>query len=97
MNRTGLRLNQFMGIIVGLVGALMTANFWPHIRLAVGGWGGAILWGVAVGGLFGSLGSLHTVGHLITRSENYALNALFELLAPFALIALLLVLLAISR
>ncbi|HJO34509.1 MAG: hypothetical protein QF376_01725 [Anaerolineales bacterium] len=97
MNRAGLRLNQFMGIIVGLVGALMTANFWPHIRQAVGGWGGAILWGVALGGLFGSLGSLHAVGRLITRRENHTLNALVGLLAPFALITLLLVLLAIAR
>lgn len=97
MHRTGLRLNQFMGIVVGLVGALMTANFWPHIRLAVGGWAGAILWGVALGGLFGSLGSLHTVGRLMTRRENYALNAPLGLLAPFAIIAALLVLLNLAR
>ena len=96
MNRPGLRLNQFMGIVVGLVGALMTANFWPHIRLAVGGWGGAILWGVALGGLFGSRGSFHMVGRLITRRETHALNAPLGLLAPFALIALLLVLLNLA-
>jgi len=97
MNRAGLRLNQFMGIVVGLVGALMTANFWPYIRLAVGGWGGAILWGVALGGLFGSLGSVHTLGRLITRRENHALNTPLGLLAPLALIAVLLVLRNLAR
>lgn len=97
MNRAGLRLNQFMGIVVGLVGALMTANFWPNIRLAVGGWGGAILWGVAIGGLLSSLGSLHRVGRLVTRRENHALNMPIGLLAPFALIAALLVLLNLAR
>lgn len=96
MNPAGLRLNQFMGIVVGLVGAVMTANFWPTIRTAVGGWGGAILWGVALGGLFGSMGSLHTVGRIITRRENHALNTPIGLLAPFALIGALLVLLKLA-
>ena len=97
MNRAGLRLNQLIGMVVGLVGALMTANFWPHIRLTVGGWGGAILWGIALGGLFGSLGRLHTIGFLITRRENHALNAPLGLLAPFALIAVLFVLINLAR
>ena len=92
MSRAETRTNQFIGIIVGLVGALMTSNFWPHIRLAVGGWGGTILWGVAIGGLLGSLRSLHTVGRLITRSENQALNAVIGMLVPFALILALLML-----
>ena len=97
MSRAETRLNQFIGIIVGLVGALMTANFWPHIRLAVGGWGGTILWGIAIGGLLGSLGNLHTIGRLITRSENQALNTFLGILAPFVLILALLMLTNLAR
>ncbi len=97
MNRPGLRLNQFMGIVVGLVGALMTANFWPDIRTAVGGWVGTILWGIALGGLFGSMDSMHMVGRLITRGENHALNTLVGLVAPFSLIGALLMLLKLAR
>ena len=97
MHRTVLRLNQFIGIVVGLVGALMTANFWPEIRMAVGGWVGTILWGIALGGLFGSMDSIHMVGYLITRRENHALNTLLGLLAPFSLIGALLMLLKLAR
>ena len=97
MSRAETRLNQFIGIIVGLVGALMTSNFWPHIRLAVGGWGGTILWGVAIGGLIGSLRSLHTVGRVITRSETRVLNTIVGIIAPFTLILVLLMLTNLAR
>ena len=97
MSRAETRTNQFIGIIVGLVGALMTSNFWPHIRLAVGGWGGTILWGVAIGGLIGSLRSLHTVGRVITRSETRVLNTIVGIIAPFTLILVLLMLTNLAR
>ena len=92
MNKEELRVNQFIGIIVGLVGSLMTANFWPTIKNNVGGWGGAILWGVALGGLFGSVGHLSTLGKYVSKSNNPLINSLVGLLLPFILIGILLLL-----
>ncbi|HJO90227.1 MAG TPA: hypothetical protein QF606_01010 [Anaerolineales bacterium] len=96
MNRSHLRINQFIGIVIGLVGTLMTANFWPEIRNTIGGWGGAILWGVALGGIFGSVGHLNTIGKFVTKSNNRLINSIVGLLLPFATIAILLILMNID-
>ena len=96
MNKDELRVNQFIGMVVGLVGSLMTANFWPTIKNNVGGWSGAILWGLALGGLFGSIGYLNKIGQYVSRSNNKTLNSIVGLLLPFTLIAILLVLMRIS-
>jgi len=85
-----------MGIVIGLVGALMAANFWPQIRTNVGGWSGAILWGVALGGMFGSVGHLNTLGKFITRSNNHQLNSIVGLLLPFTIIAVLFILMNVT-
>ena len=74
MNRSNLRINQFIGIVMGLVGTLMAANFWPEIRNSVGGWSGAILWGVALGGMFGSVGHIYTIGKFVTKSNNESVD-----------------------
>ena len=89
MDRLELRLNQTVGIVVGLVGALMTANFWPSVRLLVGGWPGVIIWGVALGGLFGSLAQLHVVGRLVPGRDHRTLNFTIGLLLPFVVIGIL--------
>ena len=96
MNRSHLRINQFIGIVIGLVGTLMTANFWPDIRNSIGGWSGAILWGVALGGMFGSVGHLNTIGKFVTKSNNRLINSIVGLLLPFAIIATLLILMNID-
>ncbi len=96
MNRSNLRINQFIGIVMGLVGTLMAANFWPEIRNSVGGWSGAILWGVALGGMFGSVGHIYTIGKFVTKSNNRLINSSIGLLLPFAIIALLLILMNIN-
>ena len=85
-----------MGIVIGLVGALMAANFWPQIRTNVGGWSGVILWGVALGGMFGSVGHLNTLGKFITRSNNHQLNSIVGLLLPFTIIAVLFILMNVT-
>ena len=85
-----------MGIVIGLVGALMAANFWPQIRTNVGGWSGAILWGVALGGMFGSVGHLNTLGKFVTRSNNHQLNSIVGLLLPFTIIAVLFILMNVT-
>ena len=96
MNRQNLRINQFIGIVIGLVGTLMAANFWPQIRTNVGGWSGVILWGVALGGMFGSVGHLNTLGKFITRSNNHQLNSIVGLLLPFTIIAVLFILMNVT-
>ena len=90
MDKPELRLNQTIGIIVGLVGALMTANFWPSVRLLVGGWAGAVMWGVALGGLFGSFAQLDIVGRWVTRRDHRPVNFTIGLLLPFGVVGLLL-------
>jgi hypothetical protein len=92
MNKNELRINQFIGMIVGLVGSLMTANFWPIIKDNIGGWGGAILWGIALGGLFGSIGYLNNIGQYVSKSNNKLINSIIGFLLPFGLIAVLLIL-----
>ena len=82
MDRHRLRLNQASGIVVALVGALMTANFWPPVRALLGGWPGAIMWGVAIGALAGSAGELHVLGRFFTRRDNRLLNTLVALVVP---------------
>ena len=96
MNRQNLRINQFIGIVIGLVGTLMAANFWPEVRSSVGGWSGAVLWGVALGGLFGSVGHLNIVGKFVTKSNNHQLNSIVGMLLPFIIIAVLLILMNIA-
>ena len=96
MNRSHLRINQFIGIVIGLVGTLMTANFWPQIRSSIGGWSGAALWGVALGGLFGSVGHFNAVGKFVTKNNNHQVNSIIGLLLPFAIIAVLLILMNID-
>ena len=96
MNRSNLRINQFIGIVIGLVGTLMAANFWPQIRSSVGGWSGAVLWGVALGGLFGSVGHLSIVGKFVTKNNNHQVNSIIGLLLPFAIIAVLLIIMNID-
>ena len=96
MNRQNLRINQFIGIVIGLVGTLMAANFWPRIRSSVGGWSGAILWGVALGGMFGSVGHLNSLGKFVTKSNNHQLNSIVGMLLPFIIIAVLLILMNIA-
>ena len=96
MNRSHLRINQFIGIVMGLVGTLMAANFWPEIRNSIGGWSGAILWGVALGGLFGSVGHLNTIGKFVTKSNNRLMNSIVGLLLPFAIIVTLIILMNID-
>ena len=96
MNRSNLRINQFIGIVIGLVGTIMAANFWPEIRNSIGGWSGAILWGVALGGLFGSVGHLNTIGKFVTKSNNRLMNSILGLLLPFAIIVTLLILMNID-
>lgn len=90
MDRKELRLNQAVGIVVGVVGALMTANFWPSLRVGVGGWAGSVMWGMALGGLYGSLTQLHVVGKWVTRQDHKLLNFAIGLLLPFMMIWLLL-------
>ena len=82
MDRHQLRLNQASGIVVALVGTLMTANFWPPVRALLGGWRGAIMWGVAIGALAGSAGELHVLGRFFTRTDNRSLNTLAGLAVP---------------
>ena len=96
MDQRELRLNQTIGMVVGIVGALMTANFWPSVRAFVGGWAGTMMWGMALGGFFGSFAKLSVVGKLITRREHMALNFTIGLLLPFMFIGLLLLALNIS-
>ena len=82
MDRHQLRLNQASGIIVALVGALMTANFWPPVRALLGGWPGAIMWGVTIGALAGSITELHVLGRFFTRRDNRLLNTMVALAVP---------------
>ncbi len=84
MDRNQLRLNQASGIIVALVGALMTANFWPPVRALLGGWPGAIMWGVAIGALAGSFSELHVLGRFFTRRDNRTFQTFVALGVPLA-------------
>ncbi|MDP6770811.1 MAG: hypothetical protein QF704_08965, partial [Anaerolineales bacterium] len=66
------------------------------IRNTIGGWSGAILWGVALGGMFGSVGHLNTIGKFVTKSNNRLINSIVGLLLPFVTIAILLILMNID-
>ena len=96
MNRSNLRIILLIGIVIGLVGTIMAANFWPEIRNSGGGWSGAILWGVALGGMFGSVGHIYTIGKFVTKNKNRLINSSIGLLLPFAIIAMLLILMNIN-
>jgi hypothetical protein len=86
--RKELRRNQVFGVVLGVIGGLMTANFWPAIPAAVG-WGGAILWGAAIGALLGSLTQFERAGKILTRSDNRGLNLAVGLAVPLLIIGVL--------
>ncbi|MBM4423751.1 MAG: hypothetical protein FJ030_10205 [Chloroflexi bacterium] len=87
MDKKELRRNQVIGIAVGLIGGLMTGNFWPSIPAAIG-WGGVILWGAAIGAALGSLAQFERAGQALTRRDHRGLNMVVGLSVPLILIAL---------
>jgi hypothetical protein len=90
MNRFELRGNQLVGAIGGLLAFTLTANFFPSFRAAFWGWGGVLLWGLAIGGLLGSLSYMHVLGRWVTRSSNTRLNTFVGVLLPFLVAAVML-------
>lgn len=88
MNQAELRRNQIIGMLTGVLLAAMTANFFPDLREAVGGWAGALLWGGAIGAALASLSQFAEAGKLVTRSDNRVLNLIVALVIVVVLIAL---------
>ncbi|HUN24531.1 MAG TPA: hypothetical protein PK299_15485 [Anaerolineales bacterium] len=72
--RNEIRARQISGMILGVIIGLMTANFFPALRSAIGGWAMVLLWSVALGGLVGSLTDFYLIGQRITKRENRTLN-----------------------
>jgi uncharacterized membrane protein YidH (DUF202 family) len=72
--RNEIRARQISGMILGLIIGLMTANFFPELRTAIGGWAMVMVWSVALGGLVGSLADFYPIGQRITKRENRTLN-----------------------
>ena len=52
------------------------------MRALLGGWPGAIMWGVTIGALAGSITELHVLGRFFTRRDNRLLNTLVALAVP---------------
>jgi hypothetical protein len=86
--RKELRRNQVFGMVLGIIGGLMTANFWPVVQVNLG-WSGAIVWGAAIGGIIGSLAQFERAGKILTRSENRMLNLSVGLAVPLLFLAVL--------
>ena len=87
--RRELRRNQVFGLVIGLIGGWMTGNFWPAIPAALGGWGGVLLWGAAIGAMIGSLAQFERAGKILTRSDNRMLNTLVALCVPLIIVIVL--------
>ena len=88
MDRKQLRRDQAVGILMGMLGGLLTATLWPEVRSAAG-WGGAMLWGAAIGAMFASLTQFESAGKIITRSESRFFNLVVGLCIPLLIIGLL--------
>lgn len=88
LERRELRQHQLSGAIVGVILGVMTANFWPDVREAIGGWLPAILWGGVLGALLSSLTPLGRIAQRFTGRDNPLLNQAVGLLIPFLLAAL---------
>ena len=90
-----MRRNQMVGVLGGMIVAAMTANFWPEVREAVGGWPGALLWGAAIGAMLASAAQFSAAGKILTRSENNTLNTVVGV-AGFFVTMFLIILLVIG-
>lgn len=88
VQRKELRRNQVFGTIIGVIGGLMSGNFWPVLPASLG-WGGVILWGAVIGATLGSLGQFARAGKILTRSDNQLLNMAVALSVPLLFIALI--------
>lgn len=86
--RKELRRNQVIGTVVGIIGGVMSGNFWPVLPANVG-WGGVILWGAVIGATLGSLSQFARAGRILTRSDNEILNTAVALSVPLLIIALI--------
>ena len=87
--RREMRRNQVIGLLGGLITGAIIGNSWPGVREAVGGAGGVMLWGAAIGASLGSLPQFEKAGKVITRSENRAFNLIVGLNIPVLVIGVL--------
>ncbi|MBI3241332.1 MAG: hypothetical protein HYZ49_03465 [Chloroflexi bacterium] len=87
--RREVRRNQMVGLLGGLITGAIIGNSWPGVREAVGGAGGVMLWGAAIGASLGSLPQFEKAGKVITRSENRAFNLMVGLSIPTLVIGVL--------
>ncbi|MEK7327756.1 MAG: hypothetical protein AAB217_21125 [Chloroflexota bacterium] len=87
--RREMRRNQVIGLLGGLITGAIIGNSWPGVREAVGGAGGVMLWGAAIGASLGSLPQFEKAGKVITRSENRAFNLIVGLSIPTLVVGLL--------
>jgi|CXWL01.1.fsa_nt_gi hypothetical protein len=87
--RREMRRNQVIGLLGGLITGAIIGNSWPGVREALGGAGGVMLWGAAIGAALGSLPQFEKAGKVITRSENRTFNLLVGLSIPVLVIGLL--------
>ncbi len=90
MEREEIRRYQLVGMITGILGGVMTANFFPDFRDSIGGWGPVVFWGAAVGGLLGSPTALQRIGLILTRDpKKEATNLVIGILVPIITILVL--------
>jgi hypothetical protein len=84
-----MRRNQVIGLLGGLITGAIIGNSWPGVREALGGAGGVMLWGAAIGAALGSLPQFEKAGKALTHSENRTFNLLVGLSIPVLVIGVL--------
>ena len=87
--RREMRRNQVIGLLGGLITGAIIGNSWPGVREAVGGAGGVMLWGAAIGASLGSLPQFEKAGQALTHRESRTFNLLVGLSIPVLVIGLL--------
>ena len=87
--RREMRRNQVIGLLGGLITGAIIGNSWPGVREAVGGAGGVMLWGAAIGASLGSLPQFEKAGKALTHSENRTFNLLVGVSIPALVIGVL--------
>lgn len=87
MDREEIRRQQMIGMAVGVLGGIMTANFFPNFREGVGGFGPAVFLGAAIGAFMGAPAAVQRLGLIFTRDpKKEATNLVIGMLVPILFI-----------